>query len=201
MNELLKMNLQTFSEPPVDPVITDPPADPVDPKVPEPKTFTQAEMEVIIKERVAREQKATDKKIEEAKKLATMNENDKKQYEFEQLQNELAELKRKDAYYGLSKEATKMLAEQSIHADDDLLAFVVKDDAEATKTAVNAFVGLINSKVEEGVKKALAGNSPRTHTQNTNTINKDTFNKMTYKEKVDMNQKNPDLYNQLTKGD
>lgn len=121
----------------------------------------KSQMEKIIKDRVAREKKATEKAVEEAKRLAKMNEDEKKEYEFEQLQKELADLKKKDAYYGLSKEASKMLSEHNIDANDDLLAFVVKDDAEATKQAVDSFVTMFNEQVQEGVKKALAGKSPK----------------------------------------
>lgn len=165
----LTLNIQFFAEqdPPTDPP-QDPPADPPNdppadpPQDPPAKTFTEEEVEKLIKERVAREQKAKEKAIEEAAKLAKMNADEKREYEFQKLQDELAELKKKDAFYGLSKEATKMLAGADIAADDEVLSFVVKDTAEDTQTAVNSFVGLVSKKVEEGVKKALAGTSPKT---------------------------------------
>src|SRR5699024_4499550 len=113
------------------------------------KTYTQDELEEIVKARVAREKKAAEKAVEEAAKLAKMNEEEKREFEYQKLQEELAELKRKDAYYGLSREASKMLAEHDIQANDGLLQFVVKDDAEGTQTAVNNFVELFNAKVEE----------------------------------------------------
>lgn len=178
----LKLNIQFFAEqdPPTDPP-QDPPADPPNdppadpPQDPPAKTFTEDDVEKIVKERVARAEKAKEKAIEEAAKLAKMNADEKKEYEFKKLQDELAELKKKDAFYGLSKEATKMLAGEGIAADDELLAFVVKDTAEDTQTAVNAFVGLVNKKVEEGVKKALAGESPKVTTQQTGAVTKDTI--------------------------
>lgn len=125
------------------------------------KKYTQDELEQIIKDRVAREKKATEKAVEEASRLAKMNEDEKREFEYEKLQEELAELKRKDAYYGLSREASKMLAEHDIQADDDLLKFVVDDSAEETQSKVNSFVELINAKVEEGVQKALSGRTPK----------------------------------------
>lgn len=150
----LPLRLQLFAEPPADPT---PPADPKPPV----KTYTQEELEKIIKDRVAREKKATEEAVEEAKKLAKMNEDEKAKYELEKLQSELAEYKKKDAFYGLSKEASKMLSEHNIHADDELLAFVVKGDAEATKLAVDSFVALVNTKVSDGVKQALSGTPPK----------------------------------------
>jgi hypothetical protein len=130
------------------------------------KTYSEEEVQKMVKERVAREKKAAEKAVEEAKKLAKMNEEEKKKYEFEQMQKELEEYKRKDSFNGLSKEASKMLSEHQITADDELLAFIVKDSAEDTRAAVTSFVSLINTKVEEGVKKALAGKSPKVNTNN-----------------------------------
>ena len=130
------------------------------------KTYTESELKKIIQDRVAREKKATEKAVAEAEKLAKMNADEKREHERQKLEEELAEYKRKDQFYSLSKEASKMLSEHNIHADDELLSFVVKDDAEATQEAVNTFVSMFNEKVEEGVKQALSGNSPRANTGN-----------------------------------
>ena len=161
------------------------------------KTYTQEELEEIVKARVAREKKATEKAVEEAAKLAKMNEEEKREFEYEKLQEELAELKRKDAYYGLSREASKMLAEHDIQADDDLLKFVVDDSAEETQSKVNSFVELINAKVEEGVQKALSGRTPKANLNATQVVTQEDFNKMGYSERVALKQKDENLYNKL----
>ena len=133
---------------------------------PEEEMISKSEMEKIIKERVAREKKATEKAVAEAEKLAKMNAEEKREHERQKLEEELAEYKRKDQYYSLSREATNMLHEHGITANDELLGMIVKDTAEDTQTAVNSFVTLFNAKVEEGVKKALSGNSPRVNAGN-----------------------------------
>ena len=161
------------------------------------KKYTQEELEEIIKARVAREKKATEKAVEEAAKLAKMNEEEKREFEYQKLQEELAELKRKDAYYGLSREASKMLAEHDIQADDDLLQFVVKDDAEGTQTAVNAFVELVNAKIEQGVQKALSGRTPKAHVNANQVVTQEQFDKMGYSERVALKKKDENLYNKL----
>jgi len=158
----------------------------------------KSQMEKIIKDRVAREKKATEKAVEEARKLAQMNQEEKQKYEYEQLQKELEEYKRKDSFYGLSKEASKMLSEHDIQADDDLLQFVVKDTAEDTQTAVNSFVSLVNKKIEEGVKKALSGSAPKVHTNQGKTITKEEFTALSYPEKLELKRKDEALYKQLT---
>ena len=161
------------------------------------KKYTQEELEEIIKARVAREKKATEKAVEEASKLAKMNEEEKREFEYQKLQEELAELKRKDAYYGLSREASKMLAEHDIQANDDLLKFVVDDSAEETQSKVNAFVELVNAKVDEGVQKALSGRTPKAHVNANQVVTQEQFDKMGYSERVALKQKDENLYNKL----
>ena len=159
----------------------------------------KSEMEKIIKERVKREQKAREKAVEEAEKLAKMNADEKREHERQKLEEELAEYKRKDQFYSMSKEASKMLSEHNIHADDELLSFVVKDDAEATQAAVNSFVTMFNDKVEEGVKQALSGKSPKVHAKTEKVISAEEFKNMTYPEKVKLKTDNPEMYNQIIK--
>lgn len=166
--KLLPLDLQFFAEndpPPADPpggAGNPPPTDP--PPADPPKTFTQDEFESELKRRISAEKKAADKAIEEAKKLAKMNEDQKKEYELDKLKRELDDYKKKDAFNSLSREAAKMLTEAAITADENLLSFVVKETAEDTQAAVKSFVALINTKVEEGVKKALAGKPPKVNT-------------------------------------
>lgn len=156
----------------------------------------KSQMEKIIKDRVAREKKATEKAVEEAKKLAKMNEEEKAKYEYEQLQKELEEYKRKDSYYGLSKEASKMLSEHNINADDDLLTFVVRDDAEATKQAVDSFVTMFNQQVQEGVKQALTGKSPKVNANPGQTITKQQIlAEKDATKRIRLIQENPNLFN------
>lgn len=213
MNDLLKMRLQLFADPEgnPEPKGDDGGGNPAEPKEPngegepkEPKqeeTFTKEQMEDIIKQRVAREKKAAEKAVQEAEKLAKMNQEEKEKYEFEKLKQELEEYKKKDTYYSLSKEASKMLAGNDIQASDDLLNFVVKDSAEDTQQAVNSFVELLNAKVEEGVKKALSGQSPKVHTQGSNEITQEEFDKLGYKERVELKRTNEKLYQKLAKGE
>ena len=159
------------------------------------KTYTQEELEEIVKARVAREKKAAEKAVEEAAKLAKMNEEEKREFEYQKLQEELAELKRKDAYYGLSREASKMLAEHDIQANDDLLKFVVDDSAEETQSKVNAFVELFNAKVEQGVQKALSGRTPKANVNANQAVTKESI--MGIKdatERIKAIQANPQLF-------
>lgn len=209
MNDLLKMRLQLFADPEgnPEPKGDDGGGNPAEPKEPngegepkEPKqeeTFTKEQMEDIIKQRVAREKKAAEKAVAEAEKLAKMNQEEKEKYEFEKLKQELEEYKKKDTYYSLSKEATKMLSEKGIKVGDKLLEKLVQEDADSTKDVVEEFAEMYREDLESGVKQALAGNSPKVHTQNTKGLTKEDFKKMTYKERTALYERDKDLYNKL----
>lgn len=66
-----------------------------------------------------------------------------------------------------------MLAEHGVQANDELLQFVVKSDAEGTQQAVNTFVGLFNKAVEAQVKEKLSGSAPRVNTGNQSGMTKE----------------------------
>src|SRR5699024_6497619 len=110
----------------------------------ESKTFTQDEVEGIVKQRLARAEKQKEQAVKEAEKLAKMNEAEKQQYEFEKTQQELEEMKRQINYFELSKVATNILSENGIVANDDILQLVVKDNAETTNDSVVAFTNMVS---------------------------------------------------------
>lgn len=145
------------------------------------KTYTQSdvdellkgykstdEVEEIVKARVAREKKAQEKAVAEAEKLAKMNAEEKQQYEadkrleeFERLQRENEQLRREQSFYSMSKEAGAMLSEHGIAASEGILTMVVRDTADDTKTAVEAFVDVVNKTVDVQVKEKLKGDTPK----------------------------------------
>lgn len=132
-----------------------PPTDP-----PEEKLFTRAEYEKEIKRRLASEKKKLEKEVEEAKKLENMNEQERLEHERDEMKKELEALKKKDAFYGMSREATKMLTEANIPVSDEVLNFVVKEDAENTQSAVKSFIDLVNDLAGKLVKERLTGKPP-----------------------------------------
>lgn len=176
----------------------------------EPKMLSQDEVNRLIaqskskakeeakKELEAEYQEQLQSEVDEALRLAKMNEDEQQAHRLKKMQEELEALKKKEAQYGLAKEASKMLTENKIMADEKTLRFVVKDTAEETQTAVKEFVELINEKVEQGVKEALAGKAPKVATQRMQSINKEQFDKMGWKERTELKQTDPELYKQLS---
>lgn len=118
-----------------------------------------------IKTAVANEQKKwqnmTDDKVSEAEKMAQMNKEEKAEYRAAQLEKELAELKRQNAITAMRSEARKMLDEQGINLPDDLIQNIVAEDADTTKTNVEAFAKAYKEAVQAGIKEALKGNTPQ----------------------------------------
>ena len=166
------------------------------------KTFTQSEVDELIKKRLAKQEKSFDKrmqeKLDEAEKLRQMNETQKAEYEQEKQKAYIAELEAKINRSGLEREASKMLSEGGIVADDKILGIVVKDTAERTQEAVESFVALVNELADKKVGEKLKGKTPKKMEDTTaGEITKEQFNKMGYQSRNELLQNNPELYRKL----
>lgn len=106
-------------------------------------------------------QALTDDKLSEAEKLAKMTKEEKAEYKTRKLEKELADLKRQNSLSEMSKTARKMLADEEINIPDEILAHLVSESAEDTKTAVEAFTKMYKDAVQAAVKDALKGNTPK----------------------------------------
>jgi phage scaffold protein len=167
-----------------------------------PKTFTQSEVDELIKKRLAKQEKSFDKrmqeKLDEAEKLRAMNESQKAEYEQEKQRAYIAELEAKINRSGLEREASKMLSEGGIVADEKILGIVVKDTAERTQEAVDSFVALVNELADKKVGEKLKGKTPKKMEDTTaGEITKEQFNKMGYQSRNELLQNNPELYHKL----
>lgn len=122
--------------------------------------YTDADVDAIVKKKLARAEKEKANAVAEAEKLAKMNAVDKEKYERQKLEDELAEYKKREAVQGLLKEADNMLKSEGIEIDDELLKTVIGDDAETTQNNIKVFAESFNVAVEQAVKKALSGEAP-----------------------------------------
>lgn len=166
------------------------------------KTFTQSEVDELIKKRLAKQEKSFDKrmqeKLDEAEKLRQMNETQKAEYEQEKQRAYIAELEAKINRSGLEREASKMLSEGGIVTDDKILGLVVKDTAESTQEAVESFVALVNDLADKKVGEKLKGKTPKKmEDTSAGEITKEQFNKMGYRSRNELLQNNPELYHKL----
>lgn len=166
------------------------------------KTFTQAEVDDIVQKRLSKAEKSFEKKIQErideAEKLRKMNAEQKAEYESKKQASRIAELEAQINRNGLEKEASKMLSEAGIIASDEILAFVVKDDAESTQETISNFTALVNDIADKKVSEMLKGKTPKKVEQSTaGVITKEQFDRMGYKDRNELLQSNPKLYAQL----
>lgn len=169
------------------------------------KTFTQADVDEIVQQRLKKAEKSYARKmqeqLDEAEKLRQMNAEQKAEYEQEKQAKEIADLKAQLNRNALEKEASKLLSEAGIVADDEILGFVVKEDAEGTQEAINRFSSLVNEVADKKVSEALRGRTPgKVEEQTSAEITKERFDRMGYRAQLDIKKNNPELYEQLTKG-
>lgn len=167
------------------------------------KTFTQAELDEIIQREKNKAKRSAEKeyqaKMDEAEKLRKMNADEKAKYEAKKQADYIAELEAKINRSGLEKEASKMLSEDGIVANDAILGFVVKDDAEATQEAVESFISVVNDLADKKVSEILKGQTPTRTDNGSGGVTKEMFNKMSYGQQVAIYQDNPNLFAELTK--
>lgn len=143
---------------------------------PEPK-YTDADMDAIVKKRIARERKTIEaeirKQIEqeaqakksEADKLKDMTELQKAQYAAKKLEEEKAALQNKLDLREQTDIARAELASAGINLGDDLLAMFVSEDAEVTSAAIDKLKELFPKAVDEGVQNALKRKTPTADTK------------------------------------
>ena len=106
-------------------------------------------------------QTMTDGKVSEAEKLAQMTSEEKAEYRAKKAEQELADLKKQIALGDMAKTARKILSEENITVPDEIIMNLVSDDAEKTKSSVEAFAKVFKDAVQAAVKEALKGNPPK----------------------------------------
>lgn len=126
------------------------------------KKYSDAEVDEIINKKFAKWQKEQEKKISEAEKLAGMNAQEKAEHERDKLQEELDELKHANTIAELEKTARAMLRDDGVNVPDEIVSSLIADDADNTKTKVEAFSKAFKEAVQDAVKEALKGKAPAT---------------------------------------
>jgi hypothetical protein len=135
---------------------------------PEQAKYTDADVDAIINKKFASWQEKQDKaiaeavaKVEEANRLAQMNDKEKADHERKQMEDELASLKAEKAHHTMMSQARQMLKADGLTIPDEIVSVLVTDTAEGTSEAVKAFSGMFQKAVDNAVKEKLAGSEPR----------------------------------------
>ena len=130
------------------------------------KKYTDADVDRLVKQRLARERKAAEKKARqqaEAEKLKSMTAAEKRDAEFEQMKARLASLEAEKNQAEMLSTASDILKDAGINVSSKLVAHLIAETADETKANVDEFVKLFNDAVNKGVKAAMkaAGSSPK----------------------------------------
>ena len=143
-----------------------------------PRTYNDADVDRIVAKHKAEWEKKHAQDVEDAKKeaekLAKMNKEQKEQYEqekkdklIEKQKEEIAKLKAEANRAELSKTAAKIMKEEhQITATQDMLDFVVTDNADDTKSNIDKLVGIIMEDRKAQEEKRARGNTPKNYNQN-----------------------------------
>ena len=128
------------------------------------KKYTDEEVDALIERKFAEWQKKNEKrqtKKDEAERLRNMSDQERKDHEMEDLRQQVAALQKKETMSKMSTTARNMLAAKGIMVGDDLVAMLVSEDADATKSAVDSFINAFQDAVNRAVKDELKGETPR----------------------------------------
>lgn len=168
-------------------------------------TYTKEEVEKLIQseadkrvtQALKKAEKDKSKAIEEAKKLADMNAEEKAKYELDQKMAEYdAKLKELSMKENLAT-CTTILTSKGL--DAGLAKFVVADDAETMNANIKEMEKLFIKSVGAEVDRRLTSPTPKTGSTTDRVVTKEIFDKMTTVERFALMEKNPKLYEQLSK--
>ena len=169
-------------------------------EVKEVKTFTQEEVDKMISKRLQRERKDIEAKIEaerkEAEELAKLSEAEKQKKLFEKQVREFEETKKAFENERLLNETSKQLDAKKLPIK---FAKLLKGkNAEETFENIQLFEVEFNEAVEKVVTERLRGNVPKTTTSSSNpSITKEQFRSMSYMEKMDLYNKDREMFDKL----
>ena len=162
-------------------------------EVKEEKTFTQAELDKILNKKFAQWQKKTEEAKAEAERKAKLTEAEKLAEE----RKEFESMKRQFEYEQRVNSTSKVLASNNLPIE--FSDFLVADTEEATTQRVDLFKNAFNEAVEKLVTERLRGNTPKVGISSNKEISKKEFRNMSYKQKMDLYNKDKDLFDKLSK--
>lgn len=128
------------------------------------KKYSDDEVDRIIARKRAeweKQQKKAQKEAQEAERLKNMTAQEKQEAQLKALQDELAGYKRERTLGEMSRVARSMLADQDITINEELLANLVTEDADTTKTNVENFAKMFKAAVQKEVAAKLRHEPPK----------------------------------------
>lgn len=168
-------------------------------QVEEEKTYTEKEVQSMIDRRVTQALQTAERKnqakLREAEKLAKMNDDDRKEYEYNQ---RLAALEAKEKEFALlenKNEASKILAEKGLSLT--LVDFIVAEDAETMNENIKILEQAFKASVKAEVEKRMTGSTPKKNATVNKAMTPEEFAKLPYNEMLALKHSDPELWRQL----
>ena len=132
------------------------------------KTYTEAEVQALLQQEADRrvssalkkQQKEFETKMAEAEKLKSMDESQRREYEYNQRLQQLEQKEHEFAVAQNKLEATKILANRGLPIE--FVDYIVADEAETMMENINTFDKLFKAAVADEVSKKIASPSPKT---------------------------------------
>lgn len=136
------------------------------------KKYSDDDVDRIVNAKFKKWKEEEQRKIDEAEKLAQMNERQKIEYERDKLQSELDALKAKDAKNSMKKEASRTIREAGVTISDEMLDFIVVDSADETKNRIDIYIKDVKEALEKEKKTLFKGRTPSVSSKGSSTKTK-----------------------------
>lgn len=170
------------------------------------KTYTQEEVDKMLQAETDRrvtsalkkQQAKFDAEKSEAAKLATMNEEQKKEFEFNKKVQELEQREREFNIMQNKLEASKVMTDKGLPIT--FVDYIVAEDAETMMSNITSFEKEWKAAIADAVSARLGADSqtPKSKTVSQAGLSSEEFKKLSVAQQAEIYKTNPELYKQLT---
>ena len=160
------------------------------------------DVDKIIKSKRARWAKEKEEAEKEVARLASLSAEEKLQEQLEVAQKKIAEFEHADRMRAMANEVTKQLQDAHIDSTPEMVNMLVRDTAEETAKAIEAYKASVASMQSAWEKARNAGKPPVTSQTNLDgkqLPTKQEILQMTYAQHVRFKREHPDEYKEIMK--
>ena len=169
------------------------------------KTYTEEEVQDLLQREADRrvssalkkQKQEYENKMAEAERLKSMDEAQRKDYEYNQKLQELEQRERDFTVAQNKLEATKVMANRGLPVE--FVDYIVAEDAETMLENINVFERAFKSAVSDAVSKKISAPSPKNGTPQQTGMTREEFRKLNISQQAEIYRTNPKLYEQLTR--
>lgn len=170
------------------------------------KTYTEEEVQALLQREADRrvssalkkQQKEFEIKMAEADRLKAMDDNQRKEYEYNQKLQELEQREKDFAVAQNKLEATKVMANRGLPVE--FVDYIVAEDAETMLENINVFERAFKSAVSDAVSKKISNPSPKQGAAQQTGMTREDFKKLNISQQAELYRTNPKLYEQMVQG-